>query len=68
MRELLDAGLLHGDCLTVTDNIVAENLQHVPKLSELGDQVGYNLFDDTFFIMFFFYLKECNLSPDESYL
>jgi dihydroxy-acid dehydratase len=26
MRELLDAGLLHGDCLTVTGMTVAENL------------------------------------------
>jgi dihydroxy-acid dehydratase len=27
MRELLDAGLLHGDCLTVTGRTVADNLQ-----------------------------------------
>jgi dihydroxy-acid dehydratase len=26
MRELLDAGLLHGDCLTVTGKTIAENL------------------------------------------
>ena len=26
MRALLDAGLLHGDCLTVTGKTVAENL------------------------------------------
>ncbi len=26
MRELLEAGLLHGDCLTVTGRTVAENL------------------------------------------
>ncbi len=26
MRELLDAGLLHGDCITVTGRTVAENL------------------------------------------
>jgi dihydroxy-acid dehydratase len=26
MRELLDAGLLHGDCLTVTGRTIAENL------------------------------------------
>jgi dihydroxy-acid dehydratase len=31
MRMLLDAGLLHGDCLTVTGKTVAENL------AELGD-------------------------------
>ena len=27
LKELLDAGLLHGDCLTVTGKTVAENLQ-----------------------------------------
>ena len=26
MRVLLDAGLLHGDCLTVTGRTIAENL------------------------------------------
>ncbi|HUY64656.1 MAG TPA: dihydroxy-acid dehydratase [Acidimicrobiales bacterium] len=29
MRELLEAGLLHGDCLTVTGRTVAENLEAV---------------------------------------
>jgi dihydroxy-acid dehydratase len=29
MRELLDAGLLHGDCLTVTGATVAENLDRI---------------------------------------
>ena len=31
MRALLDAGLLHGDALTVTGRSVRENLQHVPS-------------------------------------
>jgi len=30
MKMLLDAGLLHGDCLTVTGRTVAENLRDVP--------------------------------------
>lgn len=38
MRELLDAGLLHGDCLTVTGKTVAENLAGVPAISALGSQ------------------------------
>ena len=38
MRELLDAGLLHGDAMTVTGATVADNLRDVPALSELGDQ------------------------------
>ncbi|MDV7173099.1 dihydroxy-acid dehydratase [Gordonia amicalis] len=29
MKTLLDAGLLHGDCLTVTGKTVAENLAHI---------------------------------------
>ncbi|MBA5846982.1 dihydroxy-acid dehydratase [Gordonia amicalis] len=29
MKALLDAGLLHGDCLTVTGKTVAENLAHI---------------------------------------
>jgi len=29
MKMLLDQGLLHGDCLTVTGKTVAENLRHV---------------------------------------
>ncbi len=29
MKALLDAGLLHGDCLTVTGKTVAENLSGI---------------------------------------
>ena len=35
MKELLDNGLIHGDCLTITGETVAENLKSVPSLSEL---------------------------------
>mmetsp|Transcript_52506 Transcript_52506/g.97218 ORF Transcript_52506/g.97218 Transcript_52506/m.97218 type:complete len:589 (-) Transcript_52506:89-1855(-) len=38
MRELLDAGLLHGDCLTVTGKTVAENLAGTPGVAALGPQ------------------------------
>lgn len=31
MKELLDAGLLHGDCMTVTGKTIAENLKAVKK-------------------------------------
>ncbi len=30
MKELLDAGLLHGDCMTITGKTVAESLADVP--------------------------------------
>jgi len=29
MKMLLNAGLIHGDCMTVTGNTVAENLKHI---------------------------------------
>jgi dihydroxy-acid dehydratase len=29
MKELLDAGILHGDCITCTGKTIAENLKHV---------------------------------------
>jgi dihydroxy-acid dehydratase len=32
MKELLDHGLLHGDCITITGKTVAENLADVPAL------------------------------------
>jgi dihydroxy-acid dehydratase len=30
MKVLLDAGLLHGDCMTITGKTVAETLADVP--------------------------------------
>ncbi len=38
MKELLAAGLLHPDCLTVTGKTVAENLAGVPTVAELAAQ------------------------------
>jgi dihydroxy-acid dehydratase len=39
MRELLEAGLLHGDCLTVTGRTVAENLAAIDPPAPDGDVV-----------------------------
>src|SRR4029450_6687967 len=36
MKELLDAGFLHGDVMTVTGKTLAENLAEVPTLDRLG--------------------------------
>ncbi|WP_332024176.1 dihydroxy-acid dehydratase [Kaistella sp.] len=33
MKYLLEKGLLHGDCLTVTGKTMAENLENIPGLS-----------------------------------
>lgn len=38
MKELLSAGLLHGDCLTVTGQTVEANLEWVPTVAELPIQ------------------------------
>jgi len=38
MKLLLDEGLLHGDCLTVTGRTIAENLADLPGLQE-GQEV-----------------------------
>ncbi|MGY8916025.1 MAG: dihydroxy-acid dehydratase [Flavobacteriales bacterium] len=39
MKFLLENGMLHGDCLTVTGKTIAENLAQVPSLSEGQDVV-----------------------------
>ena len=44
MKRLLDAGLLHGDCLTVTGKTMAENLADVPDYPE-GQDIVHG-FDD----------------------
>jgi dihydroxy-acid dehydratase len=39
MKQLLEAGLLHGDCITITGTTVAENLAVVPSLSAEQDVI-----------------------------
>ena len=39
MKLLLQAGLLHGDCITITGKTVAENLADVPDLSPHQDVI-----------------------------
>ncbi len=39
MKRLLDAGLLHGECLTVTGRTLAENLRDVPDYPQGQDIV-----------------------------
>jgi dihydroxy-acid dehydratase len=39
LKELLDAGLLHGDCLTVTGQTLAENLEALTPTAPDGDVV-----------------------------
>ena len=39
MKELLSAGMIHGDAMTCTGKTVAENLATYPSLSELTQSV-----------------------------
>ncbi|MCU1598059.1 MAG: dihydroxy-acid dehydratase [Actinomycetota bacterium] len=39
MKALLEAGLLHGDCLTVTGKTVAENLADLEPINEIDGEV-----------------------------
>ena len=39
MRHLLEAGLLHGDCLTVTGKTIAENLAEIDAPAPDGDVI-----------------------------
>jgi dihydroxy-acid dehydratase len=39
LRALLDAGMLHGDCLTCTGQTLAENLQDVRSIYEVNQDV-----------------------------
>ncbi len=42
MKFMLEKGMLHGDCLTVTGKTIAENLREVPGLKE-GQKVVHTL-------------------------
>src|SRR6185295_19105828 len=39
MKMLLDAGLMHGDCMTVTGKTLAENLKNAPQYPRNEDVV-----------------------------
>ena len=39
MKVLLDAGLLHGDCMTITGKTVAQNLAELPELRSDQDVI-----------------------------
>jgi dihydroxy-acid dehydratase len=39
MKLLLDAGMLHGDCITITGRTLAEELAHVPSVPAAGQDV-----------------------------
>ncbi len=63
MRMLLEAGLIHGDCLTVTGRTVAENLAGVPSRPPDGQDVVRPLSDPLYPVGHLNVLRG-NLAPD----
>jgi dihydroxy-acid dehydratase len=62
MKTLLDAGLLHGDCLTITGKTVAESLADVPPLR--ADQDVIRPVADPIYAQGHLAILRGNLSPD----
>jgi dihydroxy-acid dehydratase len=65
MKVLLDAGLLHGDCITITGKTVAENLKDVPPLGKFGtDQDVIRPITDPMYAQGHLAILKGNLSPE----
>ncbi len=62
LRLLLDRGLLHGDCITVTGRTLAENLANAPDL-KAGQQV-IRSFDDPVSPLGHIRILRGNLAPE----
>jgi len=62
MKVLLDAGLLHGDCMTITGKTVAENLAGLPPLR--ADQDVIRPIDKPMYAEGHLAILRGNLSPE----
>ncbi|MBN8504046.1 MAG: dihydroxy-acid dehydratase [Burkholderiales bacterium] len=62
MKVLLKAGLLHGDCITITGKTVAENLAEVPELR--ADQEVIRDISDPMYAEGHLAILRGNLSPE----
>jgi dihydroxy-acid dehydratase len=62
MKVLLDAGLLHGDCMTITGKTVAQNLADVPPLR--ADQDVIRPITDPMYAQGHLAILRGNLSPE----
>ncbi len=63
MNMLLERGLLHGDCLTVTGKTVAENLANVPSTPPAGQDV-VRPFDEPVYPRGHLVILKGNLAPE----
>ena len=64
MKELLKAGLIHGDCITITGKTVAENLADVPDLR--ADQDVIRPVSNPIYAQGHLAILKGNLSPEGS--
>jgi dihydroxy-acid dehydratase len=62
MKVLLDAGLLHGDCMTITGKTVAQNLADLPPLR--ADQEVIRPIDKPMYAAGHLAILKGNLSPE----
>ncbi len=63
MKLLLNAGLLHGDCLTITGQTIAESLSDVPDVPRSDQDVIYTL-DKALYAQGHLAILKGNLSPE----
>ncbi|HEY9064990.1 MAG TPA: dihydroxy-acid dehydratase [Burkholderiaceae bacterium] len=63
MKLLLKAGLLHGDCITITGKTVAENLANVPDVPR-ADQEVIRAIDNPMYEHGHLAILKGNLSPE----
>jgi dihydroxy-acid dehydratase len=63
LKILLDAGLLHGDCITITGRTLAEELEHVPSTPS-PDQDVIRPIDRALYKEGHLAILKGNLSPD----
>jgi dihydroxy-acid dehydratase len=63
MKLLLDAGLLHGDCMTITGRTLAEELAHVPSTPREDQKVIFPI-DRALYDKGHLAILKGNLSPE----
>jgi dihydroxy-acid dehydratase len=63
MKVLLNAGLLHGDCITITGKTVAESLAEVPDMPR-ADQEVIRSIDNAMYAQGHLAILKGNLSPE----
>ncbi len=63
MKLLLNAGLLHGDCMTITGKTIAEELAHVPDQPR-ADQDVIKTLDNALYKQGHLAILKGNLSPE----